>query len=137
MTTIFSKIIAGELPCFKVYEDEHTLAFLDINPIQPGHTLVIPKNVSEDGLSCPPEDLARIILVAQNIATAIMNTTNCDGVNFLMNNGEAAGQKVFHTHLHIIPRFTDDGVYEEPLPGEYESGEAESLAASIVSELTA
>lgn len=137
MTTIFSKIIAGELPCFKVYEDEHTLAFLDINPIQPGHTLVIPKTVSEDGLSCPPEDLARIMLVAQKIATAVMNTTNCDGVNFLMNNGEAAGQKVFHTHLHIIPRFTDDGVYEEPLPGEYENGEAESLTASIVSELTA
>ncbi len=135
MSTIFSKIIAGELPCHKVYEDEHVLAFLDINPIQQGHTLVIPKTPSEDGLSCPPEDMARIILAAQNIAGAIMATTNCDGVNFLMNNGEAAGQKVFHTHLHIIPRFADDGVYEEPIQGEYESGEAESLAATLSSQM--
>lgn len=131
MSTIFSQIIAGDLPCYKVYEDEHVLAFLDINPIQPGHTLVIPKNPSIDGLSCPPEDLARIIIVGQKIAAALMDTTKCDGVNFLMNNCEAAGQKVFHTHLHIIPRMTDDGVYDEPLPGEYESGEAEGLAASI------
>lgn len=131
MSTIFSQIIAGDLPCYKVYEDEHVLAFLDINPIQPGHTLVIPKNPSIDGLSCPPEDLARIIIVGQKIAAALMDTTKCDGVNFLMNNGGAAGQKVFHTHLHIIPRMTDDGVYDEPLPGEYESGEAEGLAASI------
>jgi len=136
MSTIFSKIIAGELPCHKVYEDEHILAFLDINPIQSGHTLVIPKTPSEDGLSCPPEDMARIILAAQNIAGALMAATNCDGVNFLMNNGEAAGQKVFHTHLHLIPRFTDDGVYEEPMPGTYENGEAESLAVTIASQLT-
>ncbi len=136
MSTIFSKIIAGELPCHKVYEDEHVLAFLDINPIQSGHTLVIPKTPSEDGLSCPPEDMARIILAAQKIAGAVMAVTNCDGVNFLMNNGEAAGQKVFHTHFHIIPRFTDDGVYEEPLQGEYESGEAESLAATLANAIT-
>ena len=135
MSTIFSKIIAGELPCHKVYEDDHVLAFLDIHPIQPGHTLVIPKVPSADGLACSPEDLARVIVAAQTIAGAIMQATNCDGVNFLMNNGEAAGQKVFHTHLHIIPRFTDDGVYEEPLPGEYEEGEAEDLASTITSAL--
>ncbi len=135
MSTIFSNIIAGEIPCHKVYEDEHILAFLDINPIQPGHTLVIPKAPSADGLSCPPEDLARIIIVGQKVAAGIMEATQCNGVNFLMNNGEAAGQKVFHTHLHIIPRFTDDGVYEEPLPGTYENGEAESLAATIANAL--
>ena len=135
MSTIFSKIIAGEVPSYKVYEDEHVLAFLDINPIQPGHTLVIPKTPSEDGLSCPPEDLARIMLAAQNIAGAVMAATNCDGINFLMNNGEAAGQKVFHTHLHIIPRFNDDGVYEEPLHGEYEDGEAESLVVTLAKAL--
>lgn len=133
MSTIFSKIIAGEVPCFKVYEDEHVLAFLDINPIQPGHTLVIPKNPSEDGLTCSPDDLARIMLAAQKIALALKTVVECDGVNFLMNNGEAAGQKVFHTHLHIIPRYHDDGVYEEPMPGEYESGEAEGLAATLAS----
>ena len=131
MSTIFSQIIAGDLPCHKIYEDEHLLAFLDINPIQPGHTLVIPKNPSIDGLSCPPGGLARIIIAGQKVAAALMEATQCDGVNFLMNNGEAAGQKVFHTHLHIIPRMHNDGVYEEPMPGEYENGEAEGLAASI------
>lgn len=131
MSTIFSKIISGELPSFKVYEDEFVLAFLDINPIQPGHTLVVPKVPSETALDADPEDLARLIVVAQRLAKAIIETVGCDGVNFLINNGEAAGQVVFHTHLHIIPRFTDDGVYEEPMPGEYESGEAESLAAAI------
>ena len=132
MTTIFSKIIAGELPCFKVYEDEHVLAFLDIHPIQPGHTLVIPKQASEDALSADPADLAHIMQAGQKIARAIKAVTNADGINFVFNNGAAAGQVIFHTHLHIIPRYTDDGVYEEPLPGEYESGEAEGLAATIV-----
>jgi histidine triad (HIT) family protein len=131
MTTIFSKIIAGELPSFKVYEDDKVLAFLDINPIQPGHTLVIPKTPSKNALETAPEDLAHMIQVAQKLAKAIKKTLDCDGINFLINSGEAAGQVVFHTHLHIIPRFTDDGVYEEPMPGEYESGEAESLAAAI------
>jgi histidine triad (HIT) family protein len=131
MTTIFSKIIAGELPCFKVYEDEHVLAFLDINPIQPGHTLVIPKTPSVDGLVCSPEDLARVIVVAQKIAIALKDVVSCDGVNFIMNNGTAAGQEVLHTHLHVIPRFDEDDAYEEPIRGEYEDGEATSLAAAV------
>ncbi len=131
MTTIFSKIIAGELPCFKVYEDEYVLAFLDINPIQTGHTLVIPKAPSVDGLSCSPEDLARLIVVAQKIGSALKKVVACDGVNFIMNNGEAAGQKVFHTHLHVIPRFNDDGAFEEPIVGEYDEGEAISLALAL------
>ena len=133
MSTIFSKIIAGELPSFKVYEDEKVFAFLDINPIQPGHTLVVPKTPSENALSTNPEDLAHIMVIGQRLAKAIMETTECDGINFLINNGKAAGQVVFHTHLHIIPRFDNDGVYEEPLPGEYENGEAESLAVTIAS----
>jgi histidine triad (HIT) family protein len=131
MTTIFSKIIAGELPCFKVYEDEHVLAFLVINPIQPGHTLVIPKTPSEDGLACGSEDLARVMAVAQKIAVSLKEVVSCDGVNFIMNNGEAAGQEVFHTHLHVIPRFTDDGVFPEMVHGEYEDGEASSLAVVL------
>lgn len=131
MSTIFAKIITGELPSFKVYEDERVLAFLDINPIQPGHTLVIPKTPSDNGLSADAEDLAYLMIIGQKLAKAIKEITGCDGINFLMNNGKAAGQVVFHTHLHIIPRFDDDGVYEEPMPGEYESGEAESLAATI------
>ena len=135
MTTIFSKIIAGELPCFKVYEDDRVLAFLDINPIQPGHTLVIPKTPSEDGLACSQEDLAQLMVVAQKIALALKEVVACDGVNFIMNNGAAAGQEVFHTHLKVIPRFTDDGVFEEPVHGEYEDGEATSLAVALTTEL--
>lgn len=135
MSTIFSQIIAGEIPCFKVYEDEHVLAFLDIHPIQPGHTLIIPKTPSENGLAADPQDLAHIMYAAQKIGNALINIIGCDGINFLMNNGEAAGQKIFYTHLHLIPRFTDDGVYEEPLPGEYENGEAEELAAAITAKV--
>ena len=135
MTTIFTKIIAREVPADIIYEDDHVLAFLDIAPLQPGHTLVIPKNPSENGLSATPEELAHIVKVGQTVAQALTKTLNCDGVNFLMNNGAAAGQKVFHTHLHIIPRYTDDGVYEEPIHGEYEEGEAEDLANLLKAEL--
>ncbi len=135
MSTIFSKIIAGELPCHKVYENEHVLAFLDINPIQPGHILVVPKLPSENALTCDAETLAKIMQAGQTIALALKKVTGCDGINFLFNSGEAAGQVVFHTHLHIIPRFKDDGVYEEPLTGEYENDEADDLAASIAAEI--
>lgn len=137
MTTIFSKIIAKEVPADIVYEDKYVLAFLDINPIQPGHTLVIPKTPSEDGLSCNPEDLARVMEVGQKIALALKEVVSCEGINFIMNNGEAAGQEVFHTHLHVVPRFSDDGAFEEPIRGEYEDGEAESLAVTLKDSLAA
>jgi histidine triad (HIT) family protein len=135
MTTIFSKIIAKEVPADIVYEDEFVLAILDISPIQPGHTLVIPKAPSVDGLACSPEDLARVIVVGQRIGIALKGVVACEGINFIMNNGEAAGQEVFHTHLHVIPRFSDDGAFEEPIHGEYEDGEAESLAVALAASL--
>ena len=135
MSTIFSKIIAGEIPCDKVYEDDVVMAFLDIQPIQPGHTLVVPKVPSENGIACDPDTLGHIMKVAQLIAKAQMETLKCDGMNFFMNNGAAAGQEVFHTHLHVIPRFTDDDTFEKPLRGEYESGEAESLATTLANAL--
>lgn len=137
MTTIFSKIIAKEVPADIVYEDDHVLAFLDINPIQPGHTLVIPKTPSEDGLSCSPEDLGRLMAVGQTIGLALKEIVSCDGINFIMNNGAAAGQEVFHTHLHVVPRFTDDGAFEEPIRGEYEDSEAKSLAVALADSLNA
>lgn len=131
MTTIFSKIIAREVPADIVYEDDTILAFLDIKPIQPGHTLVIPKAPSKDGTVCSPETLADIMAVAQKIAHAQKEVFECDGVNFFMNNGAAAGQEVFHTHLHVIPRFTDDGVFEKPIHGEYEENEASEIAIAL------
>jgi histidine triad (HIT) family protein len=135
MTTIFSKIISKEVPADIVYEDDFVLAFLDINPIQPGHTQVIPKTPSVDGLACSSEDLARLIVVGQKIAVALKEVVSCDGINFIMNNGEAAGQEVLHTHLHVIPRFTNDDAFEEPITGEYEEGEATSLAATLATTL--
>lgn len=131
MSTIFSKIIAGELPCFKVYEDEIVLAFLDINPINPGHTLVVPKKEFIDGIETDPDILAHIIKVGQKIAQAQKAALRCGGVNFLMSNGAAAGQEVFHTHLHIIPRHEGDGVFNSVAHDKYQNGEAGGLAAAI------
>ncbi|HEY0964701.1 MAG TPA: HIT family protein [Candidatus Paceibacterota bacterium] len=136
MSTIFSKIIDGEVPADIIYEDDRVMAFLDIAPLQPGHTLVIPKTPSENGLATDPEDLAYVMVIAQRIALTLKEVLGCDGINFLMNNGAAAGQKVFHTHLHVIPRYTDDGVYEEPIHGEYEEGEAANLAQTISAALS-
>lgn len=129
--TIFSKIIDGEIPCTKVYEDEKVIAFLDIQPIQPGHTLVIPKEASADARETDPELFAHIMNVAQKIANAQTTSLGCDGVNIGMNCGAAAGQEVFHTHVHVIPRYTDDGVLPGPIQGEYEDGEANQIAETI------
>jgi len=133
--TIFAKIIAGEIPSTKVYEDDTVLAFLDINPIQPGHTLVIPKVPSTDARSTDPDTLSAVVRVAQTIAQAQTAALGCDGVNMIFNCGAAAGQEVFHTHLHVIPRFTDDGVFQPALHGEYEDGEAEQVTTAIKSAL--
>ena len=136
MSTIFSKIIEGELPCFKVYEDNIVLAFLDINPIHPGHTLVVPKKPFIDGIETDPEILAHIIKIGQKIAIVQKETLKCGGVNFLMSNGAAAGQEVFHTHLHVIPRFEGDGVFNSVEHGKYKDGEAEGLAVTIADALS-
>lgn len=111
MTTIFSKIVTGEIPADVVYEDDIVLAFLDNNPVQPGHTLVVPKVASKNALDCSPEIFAHIAKVAQKIAQAQIKVLGCDGVNLIMNNGEAAAQIVFHTHLHVIPRYMNDDCY--------------------------
>jgi len=108
-TELFKKIIAGEIPCEKVYEDENAFAFLDINPVNPGHTLVIPKTWSNGFLDADQDTICKLIPVIQKVALAIKAATGADGINIMQNEGEAAGQKVFHLHFHIIPRFTNDG----------------------------
>ena len=107
---IFCKIIRGELPATKVYEDEQCVAFLDIHPTAPGHTLVVPKTHGEDLLGCAPEAAASMIKAAQKIAPAIAKATGAEGFNLGVNNGRAAGQIIFHLHMHIIPRRSDDGL---------------------------
>jgi histidine triad (HIT) family protein len=101
---IFARIIRGEIPCHKVYEDADTIAFMDIMPQAEGHTLVVPKVAGEDIFSTPPESLAAAIRTAQKIAGAVKQAFSAPGVMVAQLNGAAAGQSVFHLHIHVIPR---------------------------------
>ena len=105
---IFCKILRGEIPCFKVYEDDKVLAFEDINPICDGHTLVIPKIHAENLWEIPPEDLAAIHLASQKVARAISKALKPTGLAALQLNGKGANQLVMHYHLHLVPRGSGD-----------------------------
>jgi histidine triad (HIT) family protein len=133
-TCIFCKIINGEIPSSKVYEDDKVYAFLDINPINKGHTLVIPKKHSTDMLEDDDEDLKAVIHVSKNIAKAVMTAVNADGFNLGVNTKKAAGQVVFHTHFHIIPRFENDGLKNWPGKS-YEEGQMKEVSELIIKEL--
>jgi len=101
---IFAKILRGDLPCYKVYEDDKALAFLDIMPRSPGHTLVLPKAPARNLLDVAPDDLAHVIKVAQKIAKVSVQVFGADGVTIQQFNEAAGGQVVFHLHVHVIPR---------------------------------
>lgn len=131
MDDLFLKIIKGEIPCAKVYEDEHTFAFLDINPNNKGHTLVVPKTKYRNALDMDPETFASMAKTAQKIAIAVKQSLNADGVNITMNNEPAANQEIFHAHMHVIPRFENDGVWSQPHKTSYDDGEAEQFAEKI------
>jgi len=105
---IFAKILRGEFPCFKVYEDDHVLAFLDIMPRAPGHTLVIPKVPARNILDISAEDFAQVARGAHKIAAAAMKAFEADGITVQQFNEAAGGQVVFHLHMHVMPRH--DGV---------------------------
>lgn len=105
---IFCKIVNGDIPSYKVYEDENFLAFLDISQTTKGHTLLIPKNHSDNVLSTSENTLSLMLPLATKIALAIQKTTNAQGFNILTNCGEIAGQSVMHFHIHIIPRYQND-----------------------------
>lgn len=126
---IFCAIAAGEIPSFKVYEDDLVLAYLDINPFAKGHTLVIPKKHSEGLLDTDDATLAAIIARVRKIAAHIKAKLGCDGFNILQNNGEAAGQTVHHVHFHIVPRWTGDPLVFENNKGDMDA--LKSLAESI------
>lgn len=109
MATIFSQIVEGEIPARVVYEDETTMAFLDANPLAPGHTLVVPKDEYER-LNDIPENIATdLYATLQKVIPAVEEAVEADASNVAFNNGEAAGQEVPHVHGHIIPRFENDG----------------------------
>jgi histidine triad (HIT) family protein len=103
-SNIFAKILRGGIPCHKVYEDDKALAFLDIMPRAPGHTLVIPKAPARNILDVAPDDLAHVIKVAQTIAKISVNVFGADGVTLQQFSESAGGQVVFHLHVHVIPR---------------------------------
>ena len=101
---VFAKILRGELPCYKIYEDDKAFAFLDIMPRAPGHTLVLPKAPARNILDVAPDDLAHVMKVAQKIARVRMQAFGAEGVTIQLFNESAGGQVVFHLHVHVIPR---------------------------------
>lgn len=114
---LFCKIIRGEIPSYKVYEDEVAYAFLDINPFGRGHTLVVPKVHAQDLLHLPAEVLARMMPSVQRVAALLKERLHCEGLALLQLTGEAAGQTVFHLHFHLIPRYAGQGSEWAPLEG--------------------
>ena len=123
---IFCAIAAGEIPSFKVYEDDLVLAYLDINPFTKGHTLVIPKAHSAGLLDTDDGVLASVVARVKKVAAHLKAALPCDGFNILQNNGEAAGQTVRHLHFHIIPRYAGEPLVFESKPGDM--AELKSLA---------
>ncbi len=137
---IFCKIIAGEIPSVKIYEDEHVFAFMDIMPLSKGHTLLIPKTHREFVYDLSPEEAANLFSIAPKIAKAINDTFQPEGMNLLNNNGAKAGQSVFHFHMHFIPRYGEtDGFGAKWMTKEKEftSERIQELAESVKEKLTA
>jgi histidine triad (HIT) family protein len=128
---VFCKIVAGKLPCFKLLEDETTIAFMDINPLNPGHALAVAKGHWPTVDVIPPDVLADVARTAQRIAKAVFKALAPGGVNLLQANGAAAGQTVPHLHIHILPRHSGDRVALnwKPVPGDMK--EIESIAAKL------
>jgi len=128
---VFCRIVAGEIPAARVFEDDACLAFLDIGPLQPGHTLLIPKKHYERLTDLPADEMARLGQVLPRLARAVMAATGAAGLNLYQTNGAAAGQVVPHVHFHLIPRRQDDGLGFRWQAGKYGSGEMDSWRARI------
>lgn len=127
---IFCKINKGEIPSTTIYEDDDFKVMLDINPASRGHAVILPKNHAADLFELEDEDAEKLFKVARKCAKAMKEVLHCDGINVLQNNGEAAGQTVFHLHVHLIPRYKGDTVNISWEPGTPEENVAE-LAAQI------
>ena len=120
---LFCKIIAGEIPCFKLFEDDETLSFMDINPANEGHALVIPKEHAKDVYAVSDAAITATVKTAKKIAAAVDKTLNPDGLNLLQCNGPAAAQSVFHFHMHVLPRQDGDELKLNwgPKPGDMDA----------------
>ncbi|MEZ6017784.1 MAG: HIT domain-containing protein [Planctomycetota bacterium] len=131
MTTIFDKLLDGELPCHRVYEDEHVLAFLDIFPLAPGHTLVIPKERKAHLHELSEASGAALGAALVKVARAVLTATGAEHYNVLQNNGAPAHQAVFHVHFHVIPRVGDAGLGIGWKAGKLSDAEAAPLLAKL------
>lgn len=131
---LFCKIVRGEIPSFKVHEDDATLAFLDIHPVAPGHVLVVPKVHATNIFDISSESWGAVAETTRKLAIAIEYALDADGVNLMMNNREHAGQIIEHPHMHLIPRFKGDGLKLWP-HGAYKEDEAETVRAKIAAQI--
>lgn len=129
---IFCRIVRGELPCEKLCEDDDVLAFMDIGPLVEGHALVIPKTHHDPITAMPPGLLGKVMQVVQKIAAAQMSGLHADGVNLHQANGVAAGQVVPHVHIHVVPRFKNDGHHWNWNPRHYASPDAMRQKAEAI-----
>ncbi|REH76920.1 HIT family protein [Staphylococcus felis] len=133
--TIFSKIIKGDIPSFKIYENEYVYAFLDISQVSKGHTLLIPKKPSPNIYETDAETMRHIGEALPIVANAIKKAFNPDGLNIIQNNGEYASQSVFHIHFHLIPRYENDidgfGYHWETHENDIDDTQKESIAKTI------
>ena len=134
-TTIFDKILNGEIPCYRVYEDDHVLAFLDIGPLSPGHTLVIPKERKPFLHELSDEAAAAIGRTLPRLARAVLAATGATDYNILQNNGRAAHQEVMHVHFHIIPKLGARGLGVGWNASQLDRGDAEALLGKITTAL--
>ncbi|OQY07989.1 MAG: hypothetical protein B6I25_00500 [Planctomycetales bacterium 4572_13] len=133
---IFCKIIAGQVPCTKIYENEHVLAFMDAGPVSEGHVLVVLKQHTTRLDLTDPLEMAELAKVLPKLAGSVKDAMVADGYNVLCNNGSSAGQVVEHMHFHIIPRKENDGVFNQWPSFQYPEGKADTIAEKIRRNLT-
>ena len=128
---IFCKIVDGQIPSTTIFEDDNVKVILDIAPAAKGHAILLVKQHTANIFELDSELAGKVFSVVPKVATALKEELGCDGMNILQNNGETAGQTVFHLHIHFIPRWNEDSIQIKWTPGGYEEGEAEKLAKAV------
>ncbi len=128
---IFCKIVDGQIPSTTIFEDDNVKVILDIAPAAKGHAILLVKQHTANIFELDSELAGKVFSIVPKVATALKEELGCDGMNILQNNGETAGQTVFHLHIHFIPRWKEDSVQIKWIPGEYAQGEAEKLAKAV------
>lgn len=136
MSTIFTKIINREIPAEILYETDNVISIIDIMPIHYGHALVIPKKEYKHFLDVPESEVGELLVVAQKVAKALVKTFHLQGYNFFSNNGEVAGQSVFHFHIHITPRYPNDNISFVLSLKKYADGQMKEVADKIRSNIS-